>query len=1278
MHLKYKSKFKSILMSMLSLLITAMAVLNGGTMTAYAESDPAPFAPKDGEYIYSVEPFDAEHSAGYFCIRNSEGHNLRYGVYNEEKNKSGWFFENTEKDEDIYIDHLKGACFNGKYYDIREYVWQTGAEWAVIRNDGSNEMNGTPDDQIHREFHFYEEGTLNSDNPVEVSFKGVMRLTDMDINEGYSFHTGLYGVWLNDLTHITKRDDVTWKGTWENRNDNVNWERETMWVEVEGSPEEPLTITYWGNGGHGSGINYYGNTIEYKLLKNNLNDLPEGAKPAVGVHCATYAEYDLMPAEEFLRYEFSGWYYDKELKERVPESIMVSQDYTFYGTYIKVAGLIETEVVNGEITPTDECVPYGDDKLIEYTANEGYLLESVTVDGETVDIAGYSDSYVFENVQDDHYIKAVYVEPSAEKNVFIRNGEFIDLYKDGEEIDGKVLKEGDSVDYVISYENPTGTQREVVITDKVPEGMGIIKGSISDDGEISDTSIIWTLTVPAYTKDSVSFAAKVMDSAKGSIVTNAAEVTYKAISENEKDVTKTDTVNTPVLDDPIKSVANTNGEDITAFVVNEGSKITYRITFTNPSDEEKIFSVTDEIPEEVELISDSISDSGTIEGNIVSWQMALYGKERKTVSFDVKINDATNKTIFNQAKVKVDNTSKDTITPVPDTPEDPRTPIYTLEDPVKEILNTEGKVISADGNGNSLQTVKAAGDKIIYRISFKNPASITKTFSVKDELPAGVKFVDASGDYTYDEKDHVIYWNAELEGKQTSYVTVMVEILKSAEDTIVQNRANVSVDDASKDTNIVETPVIPTPVKDAVNEDGISINTFPVQIGESFFYTVSFKNPADVVKTAVITDKLPEGVSFVSSSDEGKYSENEHSVVWNILLNAHSEGTVTVKVKVNQEAFNSELKNQAVVGMDEASITTITHNGSEDDETTTNLVSSKIVVNDKDHDIDRHIVSVGDVVTYKIPYQNRSENSRSIMITDILPQGVLYMSASDGGNVQSIVHGQTVIWVFEAEPKSEGYVWVNVKVADRLKGMSFSNSAMIEVKDTVTGQEKKTVTNQVTNFVLDDIVKQVLSSNGRKDLEDEKVKGGTQLLYRITVSNPSTETKIFKVSDEIPEGAEFVSVNDEGSFNKDAGIVSWELSLEGGTVKTVSFVVKVAKNTECTFVQNTASVKVDETTADSNTVKVYVKGNEKKEETKPSETDKPADTKLTETNKPADNKPSDTAKPSDTNTGKGKADAPKTGDESNLKLWACIAGAAVLIALGTGGVLIAGKRKEEE
>ena len=147
----------------------------------------------------------------------------------------------------------------------------------------------------------------------------------------------------------------------------------------------PLTIAYWVNRVHASGINYFGNTIKYELVPDGKDDLPPDAKPAVGVHCATYAKYDLMPEDEFIRYEFDGWYYDKGLKKKVPGTIMVAEDHTFYGTYHKVAGLITTEVVNGTITDGNECVPYGTDYNIDYAPKDGYLLDTVTVDGKPAD-----------------------------------------------------------------------------------------------------------------------------------------------------------------------------------------------------------------------------------------------------------------------------------------------------------------------------------------------------------------------------------------------------------------------------------------------------------------------------------------------------------------------------------------------------------------------------------------------------------------------------------------------------------------------------------------------------------------------------------------------------------------------------------------------------------------------------------------------------------------------------------------------------------------------------
>lgn len=1333
MNQRFKSKMKRVMTGTLGL-IMAVTTLLGGTMTAFAAEDPNPQPPANGEKIYSVDPFDSEHSAGYFCVKDSVGHGLEYS----EDGWEGWQATNDARSSKIYLDHHDGACFNGTYYDIREYVWQTDCDYYSIGNNGRSAAHGTEDGRIHREFHFYESGTLDSSNPVEVEWKGVMRLSDLDIQEGYTFDQGLHAAWLNNPTNVTKRDAKTWRGTWENGNDGVNAEREMLWVEVEGSPSKPLTLTYWVNKSHASGINYFGNTIKYELVEDGKDPLPEDAKPAVGVHCATYAKYDLMPEDEFIRYEFDGWYYDKALTKKVPDTIMVAEDHTFYGTYHKVAGLIVTDVEHGSITPTDECVPYGNDKVIEYSPEEGYLLESVTVDGTKVNIKDYPDTYTFSNVQSDHEIKAVYVKAAMDKAEFIKDSDFIESYVNGEEIDGKVLKEGDVVTYEISYENTTGADRQLVITDTIPAGAEVIADSISDGGTLADGVITWNLAANEYSKGKVSFEARISDDAKGSVISNTAYVTFKALKEggSEKDVTLTDTVSSPILDDPSKSVANAEGKDITNKIVNDGAELTYQITFSNPAEDTKTFTVTDTIPEEVSYVDGSISDGGSVSEGKAIWKLDLAGGETKTVTFRVTVKDPKSPLtkIYNQGAVTVDNTTKTTDTTDGPDPDDPRTPNYVLDDPEKTILNADGKVISKDGNGNAIQTVKAAGDQIVYRVSFANPAPDERTFTVTDILPEGVKFISATGDYQYDQDSRTITWTAVVAGNKSANVDATVEILKDAEDTILKNQASVSVDEAKKDTNIVETPVLPTPEKDVFSKIGeASINTFPVQIGENIFYTVSYKNPADVAKTAVITDKLPEGVKFVSADNEGTYDEASHTVTWNVLTDAHTEGTVSVKVKVLQSAYDTELNNQARVGMDEASVTTITKNGGDEDETTTNYVSGKSVVNADGVDIDKDVVAVNDVVTYRINYQNHSHNTRMVTIKDVLPQDVLYMAASEGGNVQSIVHGQTVIWVLEVAPKTDGYVWVSVKVTDALKGMAFANSATVEMSDPETEQSKITTTNQVINYVMDDVVKHVLSDNGKKDLEGEKVKGGKKMLYTITFSNPNVEAREFTVTDEVPEDVEFLSANDGGTYDEATRTVTWKVTLDAGKSATVSFTVKVEKKAECDFIQNIASVHVDETDADSNAVKVYVKGDkstdpdnqdqqdegpddqkpddQKQDQTNPDDQKKddttPSDDKKDETKPADDSKKDDSTKPAEdtaksddstktdpassddgkgqsstpTNDGKGQStstNAPKTGDESNVGLWLIIMLLAGGSAAGLGGYAFYKGRKKED
>ena len=185
--------------------------------------------------------------------------------------------------------------------------------------------------------------------------------------------------------------------------------------------------------------------------------------------------------------------------------------------------------------------------------------------------------------------------------------------------------------------------------------------------------------VTANIEDTVSFDAKMSEDAEGSVVKNTAVVTLQPLTEDgsEKAVTLEDTVGSPILPDPSKSVANENGEDITNQIVNNGSVIMYQITFENPADTEKVFSIKDTVPAEVTYLDGSASDGGQYKDGSVSWKLTLAAHETKTVTFNVKVNDpeAAYTHVFNQAEVAVDGTKKDTDSPVHTLPEDPaRTP----------------------------------------------------------------------------------------------------------------------------------------------------------------------------------------------------------------------------------------------------------------------------------------------------------------------------------------------------------------------------------------------------------------------------------------------------------------------------------------------------------------------------------------------------------------------------------------------------------------------------
>lgn len=989
---------------------------------------------------------------------------------------------------------------------------------------------------------------------------------------------------------------------------------------------------------------------------------------------------------------------------------------------------VEAQVVNGRIgiydadgnetvkgeedIKVDDRVKFHHDRTVRYEPDEGYLLDTVTVDGKKVDITQYPSSYTFSDVTQNHKIIVSYVKPSMDKEVAIEDSACLHNYSDGQAIDRAVIKDGDVVAYTISFENPTGTAREVEITDRVPVGMEVITNSIGSGGvyDAESHTVAWKGAVVAYGRGEVSFHCKVEAAAQGEVLKNTGTVCFKAIPDSsEKDVPLSDVTSSPILEDPVKSVWNTERADITNKVINGEETVTYTIAFRNPAEEEKAFTVTDEIPAEVSLVEGTVSDGGTVDGKKITWKMALAAGEEKTVSFDAYVPsfDTEYTKIYNQAFVFVDWTQKVSISS--DSVLDDTTPVYVLDQPFKAVLCVDGHDIGADSEGGSIQTVKQAGDILEYRITFQNPADDAREFTITDALPENVEFIAADHEGSYETGSHAVTWKVAVKENTQETVSVKVKILKEAEDTILKNRAAVSVDFARKETNEVETPVIPTPEKDVFSKLGEpSINTYPVQAGENIIYTISYKNPSDYGKTAVITDSLPEDVGFVSASDGGVYDEGTHTVRWSMETGAHEEGMVSVEVKVLESAAGKTVENQAYVDMDEAHIGTETENGDKKDGHTRNYVPAKYVLDADGRDINGENVAAGDIVTYKITYKNDGYTVRTVEVNDILPAGVSFVDASNDGRVYSVVKGDNVRWRFDVEPDTEGFVTVRVKAGAELSGKAFANSAAVTVSDRKTGQSKTAGTNQVINYVLEELLKSVKSENGKKDLNGETVGSGTKLQYQITVKNTAVEERVFKVTDEVPEGCSFVSVGNGGSCGN--GVVTWTVTLAGGQFRTVTFLVQVLKEAEGGCIQNVASVSGNDVTLTSNRVRTYVEKPDTLLEDIKGLIDGLPDNSGSVTvnvdnsnkneaaggNASGENTPLKDSSKKDSSGGSAEktgaagntsakaggtslsANAPKTGDDSNIGLWAVIAVLALLAGGASAGYAIYKARKKDD
>ena len=400
-----------------------------------------------------------------------------------------------------------------------------------------------------------------------------------------------------------------------------------------------------------------------------------------------------------------------------------------------------------------------------------------------------------------------------------------------------------------------------------------------------------------------------------------------------------------------------------------------------------------------------------------------------------------------------------------------------------------------------------AGDEFEVTVELKdasgNPISGTfgdvvfdkagkSTITLKDGESKSIPNVPAGATYTVTQKSK--------EGYQTSYtVNDGSSSTTPATGTIASNGTqNVTV------KNEFSAKIA------TVQRDGktVYVNDQLVSAGEEITYTIGWANTTNNAGVKVtVTDKLPDGLEFVSAENGGTYDKDTNTVTWVFEKQAgDAAGTVTLKAKVSEADFGgNSITNSATVKIEDVLGYTTWYNPKS---STVNVlrkqVQDKSIFDNTGKDINGEAISINDELIYKITF-TVGEDVDSAVLTDKLPEGTKIVRGD--GNYNSTTN--TVKWEFKNLKAGTQYVaWLGVAVkADSVATIdAYINQAQLELNGSGTKLNTNKVSNTVAKGDLD--VKLVTDPANTNDTFDVTVKANDRNDYAIIGTFGEGENKI--------------------------------------------------------------------------------------------------------------------------------------------------------------------------
>ncbi len=618
-------------------------------------------------------------------------------------------------------------------------------------------------------------------------------------------------------------------------------------------------------------------------------------------------------------------------------------------------------------------------------------------------------------------------------------------------VENTVPNFGEEVTYFISVFNSAIVDaKQVVVVDHLDKGLKYVSSSHNGVYDEASHTVTWVVDIAAGSSLDLTVTA-VAD--EYGVLTNDVTVGDKTASV---DVTVPEII-------PTKDVNNT--------APNFGDKVEYTITLNNNGVvDAKQVVVVDTLDEGLTFVSASDNGVWNPFKRTVIWTVDLAKGESKVFTVIATVSAYGN--IPNTVSVGDKSSSVNIAVP--------------------EII--PGKTVDVE-NPNF-------GDTVTYTVVVTNNGVVdAKQVVVRDILDKGLKFVKATGEYTFDEDSRTVTWIVDLaKGEsQTFYVTAVAD-----EYGVLTNDVTVGDNTASADVVVPE-----------INPDKTANITNP-NFGDNVDYTVTVTN--DGIRDAnnvVIVDRLGEGLTFVSASDNGVWDPVKRTVTWIVDL-AKGESKVFSVIAIVSGYGN--VTNSLVVGNKTASV---------------NVTVPEI---NPDKTVDNEIPNFGDNVTYTVTVTNDGiGDANNVVITDVLDKGLKFLNAT--GNFTYDEKTGTITWTVDLAKGETKTFNVNVTV---LGYGVLSNTVAVGNK---TAVRNITVPEIIT-------VKEVNSSD---------IHIGDEITYTITVSNSGkiNATNVV-IRDILPEGLKFINASNGGVYDPVTGIITWILNITANS--TVDLTVDVCVN----------------------------------------------------------------------------------------------------------------------